>query len=122
MVFMRQRGTKQRHKTVAEELVDGAFIAVHGVECQGEEAVQQGVDVFWTKALGQSSGVRQVAEQHRHLFAFALQSTAGGEDFLSEVRWGVGERLAFLRAGRWRGWWRGRRLVSRPHEYGVVLI
>jgi hypothetical protein len=100
---MRQGCPKQRHKTVAEELVDGAFIAVHSVECQGEEAVQQGVHVFWTKTLGQDSGVRQVAEQHRHLFAFALQGTAGGEDFLGEVRWSVGERLAFLRAGGRRG-------------------
>src|SRR5262247_1989341 len=107
MVLMRQGRPKQRHKPIAEELVDGAFIAVYNVKCEGEEAVQQSVHVFWAKALGQGSGVRQVAKQHRHLFAFALQGTAGGEDFLSEVRWGVGERLAFLRAGGRRGRWSG---------------
>src|SRR5262245_1721228 len=107
MVLMRQGRPKQRHKTVAEELVDGAFIVMHSVECQGEEAIQQGVHVFWTKTLGQGSGVCQVAEQHRHLFALALQGTAGGEDFLSQVRWSIGERLAFLRASWHRGWWRG---------------
>src|SRR5215475_5245849 len=99
MVLIRQGRPKQRHKTIAEELVDGAFITVHNVECQGEEAVQQSVHVFWTKALGQGSGIRQVAEQHRDLLTFALQGTAGGEDFLGEVRWGVGERLASLRTG-----------------------
>jgi hypothetical protein len=41
------------------------------------------------------------------LFALALQGTAGGEDFLGEVRWGVGKRLTFLRAGRRRDWCRG---------------
>src|SRR5262245_12478725 len=100
---MRQGSPKQRHKTISEELVDGAFIAMHSVECQGEEAVQQGVHVFWTKTLGQGSGVRQVTEQHRDLLAFALQRTTGSEDFFGEVRWGVGKRLTCLRAGRCRG-------------------
>src|SRR5215510_16257189 len=104
---MCQGHPKQRHKTVAKELVDGAFIAVYSVECQGKKAVEQSVHRLGSQPFSQGSGVRQVAEQHRHLFALALQGTAGGKDFLSQVRWSIGERLAFLRASWHRGWWRG---------------
>src|SRR5215471_14204452 len=107
MVLMRQGRPKQRHKTIAKKLVDGAFIAVYSVECQGEKAVEQSMHCLGSQPFSQRSGVRQVAEQHRDLLALALQGTAGGEDFLSEVQWGVGKRLTFLRAGGRRGWRRG---------------
>ena len=95
---------EEGHKTIAQELVDGAFIAVHSVERQGEEAVEQRVHRLRSQPFSQGSGVGQIAEQHRDLLAFALQGTAGGQNLLSEVRWGVGEWLTFLGAGGWSGW------------------
>jgi hypothetical protein len=40
----------------------------------------------------QLHGPLQVGKQHGDLFALAFQRAAGGEDFLREIGWGVGER------------------------------
>ena len=85
MIFVGNRSAKQGHKAVAEELVDGAFIPVHRLQRQGEEAVQQGVHVVWTQAFGHSGRVGQIAEAHRHLFTLTFQSAAGVENFFGQM-------------------------------------
>ena len=96
VILERQRRAKQGHKAIAQELVNRAAVAVHRVQGEFEEALQQGMHALGTQALGQAGGVRQVAEQHRDLFEFALQSTAGGEDLLGQMagRIGQGRRVA----------------------------
>jgi hypothetical protein len=91
MVLMGYRCTKQGHETIAQELIDGALIAVHLVERQFEETVQQGVHRLRPNVLCQSSRISQIAEQHRNLFAFAFESTAGGENLLSKMLRGIGK-------------------------------
>ena len=44
------------------------------------------------EVLNQLGRVLDIGKQHRHLFAFAFQGTAGGEDLLGEIRWGIGQR------------------------------
>ena len=45
-------GTAQRHAAITEDLVEGAFITVDGLERQGEAPMPQGVHGCWAKTLG----------------------------------------------------------------------
>ena len=69
------------------------------VECQFEEPIQQRVHVFGTKAFGNRGRVRQVTEQHRHLFPFTFQSTPGGQNFFGKVFGCVGQGFSFVVCG-----------------------
>jgi hypothetical protein len=52
---------------------------------------------FFGIAIGQQlHGAFEIGKEHGDLLAFALESAAGGEDFLGEVGWSV-------RLGRWGG-------------------
>jgi hypothetical protein len=73
VVFMRNRGAKQRHEAISKELINGTFIAVHGVESQLEEATEQSMHVVWAAARRHGGGVGQVTEEHRDLLALSLQ-------------------------------------------------
>ena len=90
MVFMGQGGTKQRHDAVAHDLVHGPLVAVHS----GHHALQHRVKELAGLlgiALGQQfHGAFEVGKQHGHLFAFAFQGAARGEDLLGQVGGGVG--------------------------------
>jgi hypothetical protein len=103
---MGKRCSKERHKPIAEELVDGAFIAVDFVKRQFEEPIQQGMHVFGTQAFGNRSRVCQITKQYGDLFPFAFERTPGGQNFLSKVFGRVGQGFAFLIWGwsRGEGW------------------
>jgi len=61
-------------------------------------------------------GVLEIGKEHGHLFAFACQDTARGQDFLREIRWGIGEgglRRWLLGGGRGGGRRSG---VARPPQ------
>src|SRR5437867_3990632 len=103
MILMSDGYSKQRHKPIAQELVDGALVAVHGIERQFKEPIQQRMHVFGTKTCGNRGRVCQVTEQHRHLFPFAFQSAARGQYLFGEVFGGVGKRLSCMFGG-WKGW------------------
>ena len=100
VILMGNGCTKQSHEAIAQELVDGALVAVHPVQRQLKKAIEQGVHGLWPNALGQGSGVGQITEEHRHLLALPCQGAVGGENLIGEVLGGVGERRPFLRP-RW---------------------
>ena len=99
MVLMRQGRPKQRHDAIAHDLVDRAFVAVHG----GHHAFQHGIEELprlFRIAVGQQlHGAFEVGKQHRDLLALAFQGTAGGENLLREIGWGVGEGACGRRCG-----------------------
>jgi hypothetical protein len=131
MVLVADRRTEQRHKTVTQELIDGALVPMNFAKRQLEKAIQQRMHVLWTNTLGYSSGVGKIAEQDGDLFAFPFEGATRRQDFLGQVRRGVRKRFAFLSCGRRRDWfwsrlnWRCRLswlCVTSPDEDSIILI
>jgi hypothetical protein len=88
--------TKQRHKPIAQKLINGPFVPMDLTEGEFEEPIQQGMHVLWTKTFGNGSRVRQVTEQYCHLFSFAFEGTPGDQNFLGKVFGCVGQWFAFV--------------------------
>ena len=89
MVLVSDRCAEERHDPIAHVLIHGPFEAVHAVGEDREEALHDPVPVFGVDRLGEIHRPLNVGEQHRHLLPLALEGTAGGEDLLDEVLWGV---------------------------------
>jgi hypothetical protein len=109
---MSQGRTKERHNAIAHDLVHRPFIAMHGVHHAFQHRIEELASLFRVALSQQFHGAFEVRKQHRDLLALAFQRTAGDEDFLREIRRGVGE-------GGQRGcpgWRCGRR--RRPHRIG----
>jgi hypothetical protein len=53
------------------------LIAVHGVEGELEETIEQDMHIVWAAAHRHGGGVGQVTEEHRDLFALAFQGATG---------------------------------------------
>jgi hypothetical protein len=64
---------EEGHQAVPQELIDGSFVAMDGLRHEAQSPVHDLVHGFWVQALRQSGGVHDVAEQHRHLLALALE-------------------------------------------------
>jgi hypothetical protein len=74
---------------------------------------------FGIEVADQFGRALEVGKQHRHLFAFAFQGTAGGENLLREIGRGVGEWHLWRRL-RWGG---GSRAGSAgPDEHLALLV
>ena len=116
VILMRQRGAEQRHNAIAQDLIHRAFVAVHGVHHEAQGGVQQGAGLFRVETGDEFGGALDVGKEHRDLLALAFKSRTRRQNFLAEMRRGVGQRRAFRRADRrWRG-------VSGPDQDGVVLV
>jgi hypothetical protein len=63
---------EERHDAVAEHLVHGALIAVHGVHHDVQRRIQEPASLFWIKTLDQFGGALEVGKEHRHLLALAF--------------------------------------------------
>jgi hypothetical protein len=103
MVFMRNRCPKQGHNAIAQDLVDGAFVAVHGRHHALQHRVEELARLLGVAVGQQLHGAFEVGKQHRDLLAFPIQRTAGGTDLLSEMggRIGLGRTCQRFRgAGR----------------------
>ena len=102
VVLMGQRGAKQRHDAIAHDLVDRAFIAVHGVHHAFQRRVEELPGLLGVAVGEQLHRALEVGKQHRDLLALAFQGTAGGQDLLGQIGGRVGEgcRSWVL---RWRG-------------------
>src|SRR2546428_743737 len=100
---MGNRCPEQRHEAITEELIDGALVAMHFVERYFKKAIEEGVHCLRSDTLRNGSGVHQVTEQYRHLFAFAFEGTPGGQNFLGKVFRGIGQWFSFVVQGWSRG-------------------
>ena len=92
VVLMRHRRPKQGHNAIAQHLVHGAFVAVHGLHHQVQGRVEEVPGRFRVEAGNQLRRAFDIGKQHGDLLALAFQGSAGSEDFLREMRRGVGER------------------------------
>ena len=101
MVFMRQRGPKQRHDAVPQHLVHGAFVAVHGVHQNLQGRVQKPPRFFRVETLNQLRRTFQVGKHDGNLLALPLQGTARGENFFGQILGRIGQGLT-CRHTRWR--------------------
>jgi hypothetical protein len=89
VIFGGDRGAEERHDAVPEPLVDGAFVAVHGVHHALQRGSQEALGGFGGEVAAQLGGAFQVGKQHGHLLALAFQGAFGRRE-LSWVcgRWG----------------------------------
>ena len=105
MVLMCQGRAKQRHDAVTHDLIDGAFVAMHGRHHALQHRIEELAGLLRIAVGEQLHGAFEVGKQHRHLFALAFQGTAGGEDFLGEIGRGVGEGCCAGAPRAWRTQW-----------------
>jgi hypothetical protein len=122
MVFVGHWCPKERHDPVAQHLIDGALVAVHGVHHDVQGGVQNGLGLFRVEVADQLCRALEVGKQHGHLLAFAFQGTFGRQDLLSKIWRGVGERCAVLGAGWGNSWEEDRCLTTCPDQDAAVLI
>ena len=73
VVLVRDGRAEQRHDAVAEELVDGALVAVDLGQHQLESAAHERMHFLRVEPLGQRGEARHVHEQHRDLLALAFE-------------------------------------------------
>ncbi len=92
MILTRDRCPEQRHESVAEELIDRAFVAVHLGKRDTEEAIDHAVKFLRPQLRRQAARPDHVAEQHGHLLALTLDGTPDGQDLLTDVPRGVTRR------------------------------
>ena len=120
MIFVREWGAEERHNAIAQHLVDGAFVAVHGVHHALQRGIEELLGGFGVEVGDQLHGAFEVGKQHGDLLAFAFQGAAGGEDFLREIGWGVG-RVAPVEGGSADGTRAVRRRPSRRASRSVLI-
>jgi hypothetical protein len=82
MILVRHRRPKQRHEALAEDLEEGAAVALHSVLDERQHVVHQVVHRLGSQAHGQGGRLRQGPAQHGDLFVFSVQGTGQG-------RWGL---------------------------------
>ena len=95
MVLVRDRRAEQRHDAVAQDPVDRAFVAMHGIHHHAERRIQDAPRVLRVGAFDQRERALDVGEQHGDLLALALAGPRASEDALGQV-----PRRAGLRAMR----------------------
>src|SRR4029077_11562147 len=110
VVLVGDWGAEEGHEAVAEELVDRALVAVHLGEGECEEAVDDPVIFVGAGLRRQLGRADDVAEEDAHLFPFALDRAADGEDLITEMAGRVGRR----------GWGRPDGMPALLAEVGVL--
>ena len=85
MVLVRDRRAEQRHDAVAQDPVDRAFVAMHGVHHDAERRIQDAPRVLRIDVLDQRERAFDVGEQHRDLLALAFQGRARAQDALGQM-------------------------------------
>ena len=107
VIFVRHWRPEEGHDAIAQHLVHRALKAVHGVHHALQRRIEELLGGFRVEVADQLRGAFEVGKQHGDLLALAFQGTSGGEDFLGQIGWGVGERRRRV------AWRRGRRLAAR---------
>src|SRR5262250_1768473 len=103
MILMSDRRPEQRHDAVAEELVNGALVAMDFGQHQLEGTSHESVHVLRIQPIGYRGESRHVDKEHCDLLAFAFEGALGREDLLGEMLRGVSLRKGRTRWGRAAG-------------------
>jgi hypothetical protein len=102
VIFMGNGRAEEGHNAIPHHLVDGALVAVHGLDHPLQDRVQQLSGLLGVAVGQQFHGPLQVREQHGDLLALAFEGSFGGQDFLSKVARGVAQRCLRAWGHRWR--------------------
>jgi hypothetical protein len=122
MIFVGDRRPEQGHNAITHDLVDGAFIAMHRRHHAFEDRVEELAGLFGITIGQQLHRALEIGEQHRDLLAFAFEGSAGGEDLLGQMRWGVGQRCPVLSRVGGYGWRSGRHGSASPAQAAAGVI
>jgi len=89
MVFVSHWCTEYGHDTITGELIDCAFVFVGLIHHDLKNAIHNLKDLFRIEFFRQGRVISYVSKKNCYYFSFTLKGTAGCEDFISEVFWGV---------------------------------
>jgi hypothetical protein len=92
VILVSNRGAKEGHNTVAQHLVDRAFIAVYRVHHGVQGGIQELLGGFGVQALNEFQRVFDIRKQHRDLLALAFQAGAEHADFLGQGHGSIRQR------------------------------
>jgi len=110
VIFEGKRRAEERHDAVAHDLVDGALVAMDGLDHPLEDRVQELPGLLRVPISQQLHRALEVGEEHGNLLALTLKRAPRRQDLLGEVfgRVGLGGGEA-ARRGRLRRSGRKRR-------------
>ena len=115
VVVMRDRCAEDRHESVARQLVNNAFVAMHATNRVFEVIGQQFAVTFGTEFFGNMRASREIAEHDGDLTTLALNGSARRKDFLRQAfRYEPGSRRGIRSCNRVLG--------SRRVQRGAALI
>ena len=121
VVFMRDRGAKERHDAIPHDLIDRPLVAVHGRHHACEDGIEDAPG-FLRVAVGQQlHGALEISEQDGDLLALAFQARTGLQDFFGQMGGGIRQWRPLLVGGRGRAWRRGRTGFTGPDEATAVV-
>ena len=122
MIFMGNGRAEEGHNPIPHHLVDGALVAVHGLDHALQDRVQQLSGLLGIAVGQQLHRSLQVGKQYGDLLALALQGTAGGQDFFRQIGGHVGQRGTIQGARRWRRGRRRRAGITTPDEAASRIV
>src|SRR5262244_1207598 len=92
VIFMRERGTEQRHDPVTHHLVHRPLVVVNRLHHALEHRIEK-LARFLGVAIGEElHRASEVGEEHGDLLALPFQGRFGGEDSFGQLRRRVGSR------------------------------
>src|SRR5712692_348208 len=105
MIFVSDRGAKQRQDTVTHRLGEKALVAMHGLHYEVEGRVDNEAGLFGVEAFDERGGAFDVGKEDGDGLAFAIRDATGfhsrlfGEDALGEMSGGPESRVRSPESG-----------------------
>ena len=88
MILEGDGGAKKSHQTISEVLIDGPFVAMHGLGDEPQDVVHQLMESFRINSF-RAGGIGDVGKEDGDEFALAFEGAARRENFFLEVGWRV---------------------------------
>ena len=85
VIFMRQRRAEQRHDAVAQNLIDGAFVAVHCIHHDMQDRIEILAHLFGIELFHHAGRTADVGEQYGHVFALPFDEASRRQNFFRQV-------------------------------------
>src|SRR5262249_23646688 len=85
VVLVRQRRSEESHDAVTQYLVDGSFIAMHGIHHEMQHRIDDLLRLFGIAVFDQLHRVPDVGKENGDLFPFSFQGRPRSQYLLSEM-------------------------------------
>jgi hypothetical protein len=106
MVFVGEGRAEERHDSVAHDLVNCAFVAMHRLHHSLEDRVEDLARLLGIAVGQQLHGALEVGEEYGYLLALTFEGALRSQDLLGEVLGRVGLRRIEARRGAGPADWR----------------